>query len=406
MESTSVRPADGRRAERKSRVAPARVLSVSSVGHLAGLRPRGRSDAGGDVRGADVDLVDALDPPTWRTVVAWLRDTPSMASRRSRLQILAAFLRWLRTLDPALEPLAATGAHLDAYCEAARSGALTVGVRTPGKPLAGATVAKRRTALSSFYAYAWERGALRQAPATGPQATPAQATDPQTTSTHATGPKIGPVGDPDRPVGAAWDAGAQAGKVGDAGPWPGAARDAGQPGHAVRDAGPRIGLGRETDAVPAITPEERRLLREGIGRLAAEGRAAEAAAVALLEATGAAAATLARLTLQDIHAGGEGEDARPGIVVLRGQQNGAVAFPLGVRARSLLRQLCSDRSAGEPLIRRDDGDPVDNAWLGWVLTEAARAGGIPAPRAEALHPRLLRATTVTDLLRAEKPAPR
>ncbi|WP_143043958.1 hypothetical protein [Nonomuraea jiangxiensis] len=378
---------------------------MSSVGHLAGLRPRGRSGAGGDVRGADVELVDALDLPTWRTVVAWLRDTPSMAGRRSRLQILAAFMRWLRTLDPATELLAASGTHLDRYCEAARSGALTVGVRTPGKPLAGATVARRRTALSSFYAYAWQYGAVRQTHAAAPPPARAREAVPRRGSVRDTDPQAGT----DTGSQAGTDARPQAGT--DAGQRVGAARDAGSKAgtdggqQAGTDTRPRVGAvhdaGSRADGapVPGVTPEERRLLRQGVGRLAAEGRSVEAAAVALLEATGASAATLARLTAQDIHAGAEGGDGRPGIIVLRDAQDGVVAFPLTARIRSLLRQLCSSRPAGESLIRRDDGDPVDGAWLGRVLREAAQAGGIPERRAEALHPQLLRATTVADLPR-------
>ncbi|NRQ35061.1 FAD-dependent oxidoreductase [Nonomuraea sp. NN258] len=80
-----------------------------------------------------------------------------MSGRRSCLRDLASYLRWLGETEPGLEPLAASGAHLDAYCYAA----LTTGLRTPGRPLAPSTVAGRRARLASFYAFAWRHGATR-----------------------------------------------------------------------------------------------------------------------------------------------------------------------------------------------------------------------------------------------------
>ena len=89
---------------------------ADSVGRLEGLHRRHLK--------ADVELIDALDPLTRRTVAAWLADRPSPARRQACLRILASWLRWLRAAEPALEPLATCGAHVDAYCYAA----LTTGV--------------------------------------------------------------------------------------------------------------------------------------------------------------------------------------------------------------------------------------------------------------------------------------
>jgi integrase len=306
--------------------APAGSPEVTSVGQVAGLRPRGRPGDGGEVGAADVDLLDALDPLTWRTAVSWLRETPSAATRRTRLKVLAAFLRWLRSLRPALEPLAVAGSHLDAYYKAARAGTLTIGVRTPGKPLADATVARKRAALSSFYAFVWRSGVVRH-PVAGSQPTTAH------------------------------------------------------------------------DAEPAPTRQERRLLRLGIARLAAESRPAEAAAVALLEVTGACVGALARLTVQDIRSLTGGDGSRPIIVTVHDDRGHPVAFPIPAWGRPLLKAVCSGRPAAEPLIRRDDGRSVDLEWLRLALIDAARAGGIPKPRARLLHPEAMRATTVAELLR-------
>ncbi|MET9343236.1 hypothetical protein [Nonomuraea sp. NPDC003804] len=68
---------------------------VAGVGDIAGLRPRRARRDGGEVPGADVDLVDALDRLTWNVVAAWLADCPLASTRRTRLQVLTAFLRWL-----------------------------------------------------------------------------------------------------------------------------------------------------------------------------------------------------------------------------------------------------------------------------------------------------------------------
>ncbi|MEV1176782.1 hypothetical protein [Nonomuraea sp. NPDC049784] len=111
---------------------------------------------------ADVDLIDALDPLAWLTVAYWLQERPSTAARQACLQVLAAFLRWLHVAEPGLSLLAVTGEHLDTYCEQARAGTLSVGVRVPGRALASATVARKRRALSSFYRFAWSFGGVPQ----------------------------------------------------------------------------------------------------------------------------------------------------------------------------------------------------------------------------------------------------
>ncbi|TMS00540.1 tyrosine-type recombinase/integrase [Nonomuraea basaltis] len=288
---------------------------MTSVGGLAGLRPRRRPRDGGEVPGADVDLIDALDPLTWRTVIAWLRDRPSTATRQAGLQVLTSFLRWLR----GVEPLAVTGAHLDAYCDAARTGTLA------RKPLANTTVARKRAVLLSFYAFAWRHGVVRHNPTSSPPAAKA----------------------------------------------------------------------RDARSLPR---EERRLIRQGIARLAAEGRTAEAAAVALLEATGASVDALAGLTSQDIHTVAGRDGGQPAVITVHHGRHDIAAFPIPPLARPPLRILCASRPAGEPLLRRPDGRPVDLEWLRAALTDAALAGGIPEQRARQLHPHLLRATTVTELL--------
>ncbi|GAA2211795.1 hypothetical protein GCM10009850_072550 [Nonomuraea monospora] len=327
-------------AEERGETGPAQAVpeeaetdpALLSVGRIGGLRPRRRPGDGGEASGADVDLVDSLAPATRRTVAAWLLDKQSAATRQARLQVLAAFLRWLHSAneeagegaDEGIELLAVTGAHLDTYCDAARAGTLTIGVRNPGRPLSNATVSRKRAVLSSFYTFAWRSGVIRHMPAT-------------------TAPRPAP------------------------------AREEGVPRR-----------------------EERRLLREGVARLAAEGRSAEAAAVALLDATGAPVSALAGLTVQDLRAVTAGE---PAVVTMHDGRGDLVAFPVPPLVRSLLRTLSAARTAGEPLIRRSDGRPLDVRWLREALADAAVAGGVPRERAERLDPHLMRAATVTELMR-------
>ncbi|MEV1243328.1 hypothetical protein ACIBO2_33155 [Nonomuraea sp. NPDC050022] len=292
---------------------PASHPEPAGVAQIPGLRPRLRAGDGGEVPAADVDLVDALDPRTRRTVTAWLSEKPSAPLRQTRLRILASFLRWLHTAEPALDLLTATEAQLDAYCYTA----LTTGVRASGKPLTRATVIRRRATLASFYAFARRTGADRS---------------------H-----------------------------------------------------------RGVTGTPPLTPAERRLLRTGARRLADDGRWAEALAVALLEATGACVEALAALTAHDVRPSAPADQLT--LITLRDGRDGVVAFPVSPEVRHLLRALCASRPPGEPLIRRDDGRSVDLEWIGAALTDAALAAGVPRQRAELLHPRLLRARTVTELAR-------
>ncbi|WP_049573907.1 hypothetical protein [Nonomuraea sp. SBT364] len=282
---------------------------LTSVGQIEGLGPR-------QVPAGDVALLDELDPLTWRVVAAWLQGRPSAARRRTCLRVLASWLRWLYASEPALEPLAASGSHLDAYCYAA----LTTGAGTSGKPLAKATVAGRRATLASFYAFAGQSGAMRR---------------------------------------------------------------------------------RSPNGTPPLTRTERRLLRGGVARLAEDGRPAEALAVALLEATGASVDSLAALTVHDVHALPGGD--HPLVLVLRGERDGPVAFPVPPRVRPLLRAQCDGRTPGEPLITGHDGRDVDVEWLTSALTGAALAAGLPRHRAELLRPDLLRAGTVTGFARSHGP---
>ncbi|MBB2749208.1 UNVERIFIED_ORG: integrase [Microbispora rosea subsp. rosea] len=158
-------PGTGQPPTQPTDAAPPPAPLVFSVGDIPGLRPRWRRGDGGEVAGDDVVLVDSLDRPTWQVVAAWLRDSASVATRRTRLQVLAAFLRWLKTLKPPVALLEVSEDHLIAYRDAAATGTLTVGVRTPGKPLGPATLAKQRANLSSFFRYARRRKVITHNPA-------------------------------------------------------------------------------------------------------------------------------------------------------------------------------------------------------------------------------------------------
>ncbi|NUW46667.1 hypothetical protein [Nonomuraea rhodomycinica] len=289
---------------------------VTSVGRIAGLRPRRRPGDGGEVDGADVDLVDGLDPVSRGTVADWLRESSSLSARRFRLRTFASFLRWLRLNVPELAPLRATGAHVREYCDATLAGRLP---EAHGRPLAKATVGRRRAALTSLYHFAWENGP-----------------------------------GPARPDGVA------------------AAPPAG-------DAGRRAGL----------TRDERRSLRRGIARLAAEGHVTEAAAVALLEATGAPADAVAGASSQDFRTVADGHGGEHVVMVVHTGCHVA-AFVLPPLARRLLRELGGGRrTAAEPIFGRY-GEPVAAGWVGAALTRAALAGGISERRAAQLRPEMLR----------------
>ncbi|GAA2278037.1 hypothetical protein GCM10010149_21890 [Nonomuraea roseoviolacea subsp. roseoviolacea] len=291
------------------------TAGVTSVGRIAGLRPRRRPGDGGEVDGADVDLVDALDPVSRGTVADWLRESSSLSARRFRLRTFASFLRWLRLDRPDLAPLRATGAHVREYCDATLAGLLP---DAPGRPLAKATVSRRRAALTSLYHFAWENGP-------------------------------GPVG---------------------------------HDGAAEAEVGP---AGNRA----ALTRDERRALRRGIARLADEGHVAEAAAVALLDATGAPAEAVAGASAQDFRTVADGHGGEHVVMVVHTGCRVA-AFVLPPLARRLLRELGGGRrSAPEPVFGRY-GEPAGAAWVGAALTRAALAGGIAERRAALLRPEMLR----------------
>jgi integrase/recombinase XerD len=139
---------------------------VASIGEIAGLSPKRARGDHGEVPGADVDLVDAL-PSTlaWPTVAAWLTAGKTVATRRARLADLAAFLRWLDAHASGLDLLAVTEDTVTGYRETIATGRARAGVKSPGKPLAAASVARRLSSLASFYAYAMRRAGLTRNPA-------------------------------------------------------------------------------------------------------------------------------------------------------------------------------------------------------------------------------------------------
>ncbi|MBN6056875.1 hypothetical protein JYK22_33415, partial [Nonomuraea sp. RK-328] len=292
------------------------AVRVASVGQIGGLRPRRHPGDGGDVDGADVDLVDGLGLISRRTAAAWLHDSSSHGARRFRLRTLASFLRWLRSSHPGLALLDATGVHVRQYCDAALAGRLP---QRPGKPLAGATVSRRHAVLTSLYHFAWEAGSIR------------------------------------------------AGHDDDTRPAPASAASG--------------------TATP--TRDERRALRLGVAKLAAEGHTAEAAAVALLDATGAPAEAVAGVTRQDLRVVADGHGGEHVVIVVRVGHDDA-AFVLPPSACRLLRALCEGRAATERIFGRDGG-PAGAGWFRAALTRAALAGGIPEHRAAQVIPRILRA---------------
>ncbi|MFC7723188.1 tyrosine-type recombinase/integrase [Nonomuraea recticatena] len=311
--------------------APPPAPLVASVGDIAGLRPRRARRDGGEVPGADVDLVDALDRRTWSVVAAWLADSPLASTRQTRLQVLAAFLRWLQSLTPEVPLLAVTEDHLIAYRDAAGNGLLTVGVRIPGKPLAARTIAKLRNNLSSFYTYARRRKVIDANPATDVRA-------------------------------------------------------------------PRVSSEGSTEA---LIPAAHQQVREGIAKLAGQGHLAEAAVIALLDDIGARAGAVSRLTVGDIRTVTATDGSRHTVVRFINKGGKTVELPIASElGRTLMQRLGAGRAATELLFTRDDGGPIDRWWISAALTAAAIAGGMPAQEAAALHPHMLRATTITELLDA------
>ncbi|MFD1935489.1 hypothetical protein ACFSKW_28855 [Nonomuraea mangrovi] len=255
------------------------------------------------MNGADIDVVDALDELSRQTVTAWLQSAPSHGLRKTRLRVVAAFLRWLHAAEPALGLLAVTGAEVDHYCAALAGG--LAGGQGVSRPLANATVTRKRAILTSLYAFAWRSGALRTS---------------------------------QRAAKAAEDS------------------NSGTSGGFTRD--------------------ERRLLRRGIARLAADGRSTEAAAVALLEATGACVDVLATVAPQDFRLVADG-DREHLVIVIHTSHDDFVAYPVPSAVHSLVRALCHGRPAAEPILRRDNSKAIDQEWVSTALIQAAIAGGLP-----------------------------
>jgi hypothetical protein len=150
---------------------------------------------------------------------------------------------------------------------------------------------------------------------------------------------------------------------------------------------------RKVGSAGSLAQEDRRLLRRGISRLAADGQTMEAAAIALLIATGASVEALASFAPQDIGTVTDTDDGVHMIIALRTSRDDIVVFPMPAPADDLLRTLCRERMVEEPIFRRDDGEPVDIGWVSTALAHAAVAGGIPERRATQLNPGMIRAAT-------------
>ncbi|MET8145655.1 tyrosine-type recombinase/integrase [Sphaerisporangium sp. NPDC005288] len=138
---------------------------VASVGDIPGLRPRRTRGDGGEVPGADVDIIDALPGAVWSTVAAWLRASKAVTTRQARLADTAALARWLEAEAPGVGLLAVTEDHLTHYRDTIATGIARAGLSRPGRPLAPSTVARRLSNASSLYAYAVRRRVLATNPA-------------------------------------------------------------------------------------------------------------------------------------------------------------------------------------------------------------------------------------------------
>ncbi|MEV3986704.1 tyrosine-type recombinase/integrase [Nonomuraea sp. NPDC049758] len=148
---------------------------VASVGDIAGLRPRRRPRDGGEVPGADVDLIDALprddDPAThqragWPTVAAWLRAGKTAATRRDRLAVVAKFVRWWALTAPGAGLWQVTEDVVVAYLDQLGTGSgAAAGLNRGGKALAPATLAWHLSNLKSLYGYAARRQVIGHSPA-------------------------------------------------------------------------------------------------------------------------------------------------------------------------------------------------------------------------------------------------
>ncbi|WP_106401438.1 tyrosine-type recombinase/integrase [Actinocorallia populi] len=111
-------------------------------------------------------LIDGLPRvPVWVTVAAWLADSQQVNTRQAHLADLAAFVLWLRVHARGMGLLAVREDVVVDYRNSLLEGSARAGVRTPGQPLAAASMARRLSSLRKFYGYAMRRAGLTANPA-------------------------------------------------------------------------------------------------------------------------------------------------------------------------------------------------------------------------------------------------
>ncbi|WP_214410151.1 tyrosine-type recombinase/integrase [Sphaerisporangium fuscum] len=146
--------------------------------------------------------------------------------------------------------------------------------------------------------------------------------------------------------------------------------------------------------------------RRGAVPAARRHRPAAAAAVALLASIGTRIGALPALTVGHIRTAREADGTRHTTLRFRNKGGKTESLPVPKLAAELLQPLRAGRPASALLFRREDGRPVDRWWVSAAITQAAIAGGVPKKRARALHPHMLRATVLTQLLEQGVPADR